>query len=59
MEIKNEENKITYLKASLRSKILDEFISFVRLIEKIKTLILPIKAATIPLPPSRYPYARP
>ena len=54
-----EENNITYLKASCRSITEDDSISVVNINEKINTPILPIDAATIPLPPSKKPNALP
>ena len=54
-----EENNITYLNASCRSITDADSISVVSIIEKINTPILPIDAATIPLPPSKKPNALP
>ena len=55
----NEENKITYINASLRSINVATSISFVKNIEKINTPKVPIDAATKPLPPSNKPKASP
>ena len=54
-----EENNITYLNASCRSRIEADSISLVNIIEKINTPMLPIEAATAPLPPSSKPNALP
>ena len=55
----NEENKITYLNAFLRSTKEANSMSFVKNIEKITTPKVPIEAATKPLPPSNNPKASP
>ena len=55
----NEENKITYLNASCLSRILAALIFVFKANENMKTVILPIDAATIPLPPSKKPKALP